>query len=259
MSMKVPNWYFTIIIKVFHHYCQTFTLKLTKYLKSVHVHQALPTILPYTFLFTRGGVLEDVFGLEASSPRKLACPQLEDSSIFWIVKILCSAWKIFWKTFFCGDRLKNFCEDLFFFFFSWRSPEKFLWRPFFFWRALALVSLVLGLGLEHSCPWPREVLSSERLSLALGSSLVSSTPPLLFTKQPNFKKASGTKVLNYGTKFQKALKPNNLLKALKYHTKIIYWMCTKVYYRNFNIQYKTLVLQFGWNSSLASWQRYVFD
>ena len=29
------------------------------------------------------------------------------------------------------------------------------------------MSLVLGLGLEHSCPWPREVLSSEGLSLAL--------------------------------------------------------------------------------------------
>ena len=90
-------------------------------------------------------------GLEASSPRKLACPRLEDSTIFWIVKILWSAWKFFWKTFFCGDRLKNFCEDLF----------------FFFWRALALVSLVLGLGLKRSCPWPRECLSSERLSLAL--------------------------------------------------------------------------------------------
>ena len=84
-------------------------------------------------------------GLEASSPRKLACPQLEDSTIFWIVKILWSAWKIFWKTFFL-----------------WRSLEKFLWRPFFFWRALALVSLVLGLGLESVCPrkgcpwpWPR--------------------------------------------------------------------------------------------------------
>ena len=31
------------------------------------------------------------------------------------------------------------------------------------------MSLVLGLGLEHSCPWPRERLSSERLSLALAS------------------------------------------------------------------------------------------
>ena len=35
--------------------------------------------------------------------------------------------------------------------------------------ALGLVSLVVGLGLEHSCPWPRECLSSERLSLALSS------------------------------------------------------------------------------------------
>ena len=62
------------------------------------------------------------------------------------------AWKIFVKTFFFfGDRLKNFCEDLFFFFFG---------------EHLRFVSLVLGLGLEHSCPWPRECLSSERLSLA---------------------------------------------------------------------------------------------
>ena len=34
---------------------------------------------------------------------------------------------------------------------------------------MRFVSLVLGLGLEHSCPWPRECLSSERLSLALAS------------------------------------------------------------------------------------------
>ena len=38
------------------------------------------------------------------------------------------------------------------------------------------MSLVLGLGLEHSCPWPREGLSSERLSLALA--LASSIPVL---------------------------------------------------------------------------------
>ena len=83
------------------------------------------------------------------------------------------------ETFFRGDRLKNFCEDLFFF------------EIACFWRALALVSLVLGLGLVHSCPWPRECLSSERLSLALASasdffvslasSLMFSTPPLTAT------------------------------------------------------------------------------
>ena len=102
-------------------------------------------------------------GLEASSPRKLACPWLGDSTIFWIVKILWSTWKIFWKTFFCGDRLKNFCEDLFFF----GDRLKNFCEDLFFWRALALVSLVLGLGLEHYCPWPRECLSLERLPLAL--------------------------------------------------------------------------------------------
>ena len=31
------------------------------------------------------------------------------------------------------------------------------------------VFLVFGLGLGHSCPWPREGLSSEGLSLALAS------------------------------------------------------------------------------------------
>ena len=88
-------------------------------------------------------------GLEASSPRKLACPRLEDSSIFWIVKILWSAWKMFWKTFFFGDCLKNFCEDLFFFF-----GEHLRLCP----RSLA--SSVSVLGIEGVCPrkgcsWPR--------------------------------------------------------------------------------------------------------
>ena len=101
-------------------------------------------------------------GLEASSPRKLA------TALFFKLLKFCGAlekffgkrffaeiaWKIFVKTFLFRDRLKNFCEDLFF---------------FFIWRALALVFLVLGLGLEHSCPWPWECLSSERLSLALAS------------------------------------------------------------------------------------------
>ena len=133
-------------------------------------------------------------GLEASSPRKLACPRLEDSTIFWNVKILWSGWKIVWKTYFSGDRLKNFCEDLFFFFFFfWRSPEKFLWRPFFFFLestcalcpwSLALASSIPVLGLESvcprkGCPWPWPRIFFVSLALALASSLVSSTPPLL--------------------------------------------------------------------------------
>ena len=122
----------------------------------------------------------EVLGLEASSPRKLACPRLEDSSIFWIVKILWSAWKFFGKLF------------------LWRSLEKFLWRPFFFFFfgehlrlcpwSLALASSIPVLGFESVCPrkgcpwpWPRIFF----VSLALASSLVSSTPPLAISEVGN--------------------------------------------------------------------------
>ena len=107
----------------------------------------------------------------ASSPRKLANLRLEDSIIFWIVKILWSAWKIFWKA-------KNFCEDLFFFFFFWRAHLRLC--PW----SLALASSYPVLGLESVCPrkgcpwpWPRIFF----VSLALALSLVSSTPPLSLT------------------------------------------------------------------------------
>ena len=84
-------------------------------------------------------------GLEASSPRKLACPRLEDSTIFWKVK------KIFVKTFF-------------FFFFFWRALALCVLGPWPWPRAfLSLASrvsvlgkAVLGLGLGFFlCPWPR--------------------------------------------------------------------------------------------------------
>ena len=135
-------------------------------------------------------------GLEASSPRKLACPRLEDSTIFWKVKILWSGWKIFWKArFFVEIAWKIFVKTFFFFFFFffWRSPEKFLWRPFFFFLestcalcpwSLALASSIPVLGLESvcprkGCPWPWPWPRIFFVSLALASSLVSSTPPLV--------------------------------------------------------------------------------
>ena len=84
----------------------------------------------------------------------------------------------FFFFFFFGDRLKNFCEDLFFFFFG----EHLRLCPW----SLALASSIPVLGLESVCPrkgcpwpwpWPRIFFVS--LALALASSLVSSTPPLV--------------------------------------------------------------------------------
>ena len=131
-------------------------------------------------------ILDLGLGLEASSPRKLACPRLKDSTIFRIVKILWSAWKIFWKTFFWGDRKKNFCEDLFFFEIAWKIFVK----TFFFGEhlrlcpwSLALASSIPALGLERvcprkGCPWPWPRIFFVSLALASASSLVFSTPPL---------------------------------------------------------------------------------
>ena len=94
----------------------------------------------------------EVLGLEASSPRKLACPWLENSSIFWMLKFCGALEKFFGKRFLVEIAGKIFVKTC-----------------FFFGEHLRFVSLVLGLGLKHSCPWPRECLSSERLSLALAS------------------------------------------------------------------------------------------
>ena len=104
--------------------------------------------------------------------------------------------KFFGKRFFVEIARKIFVKTFLFCF--WEIARKiFVKTFFFFWRALALVSLVLGLGLEPSCPWPRECLSSERLSLALASdffvslalasSLVTSTPPLIIIKSDTTK------------------------------------------------------------------------
>ena len=71
---------------------------------------------------------------------------------------------------FCG-KFANFLAKSFLFLF-WRSPAfcgkfgKILSENLFF-KHFRVVSLVLGLGFEHSCPWPRKGFSSEGVSLAL--------------------------------------------------------------------------------------------
>ena len=101
-------------------------------------------------------------GLEASSLRKLPCPRLEDSTIFEQLKLR-------WKT---PETLRKICIRPFFLVSSSRDRLKKNFEDLFFWRTLASVSLVLGL--ERVYPWPRSFF----VSLALASSLVSSTPPL---------------------------------------------------------------------------------
>ena len=101
--------------------------------------------------------------------------------------------------FFFGDRLKNFCEDLFFFFFFGDRLKNFCEDLFFFYFlestcalcpwSLALASSIPVLGLESvcprkGCPWPWPWPRIFFVSLALASSLVSSTPPLLKNTSP---------------------------------------------------------------------------
>ena len=143
------------------------------------------------YVRTRGGVLEDTFWCpwpQRSSPwpRNLKSSKIALSSarsriavFFELLKFCRSPEKNFWRPLFFGDRLKKNFEDLF----LWEHLKKIL-KVVFFENTCACV-----LDLKHSCPWPREGLSSERLSLALdffvslALSLVSSTPPLVRTSR----------------------------------------------------------------------------
>ena len=109
----------------------------------------------------RGGVFKDVLGLEDTFwspwpwPRRSSpwpWPQVLESARGQHFFLNC--WNLV-------DCLKKYFRRRFLL----ENTRKIFWRPFFL-RTLALVSLVLGLGLEHSCPWPREDLPSEGLSLA---------------------------------------------------------------------------------------------
>ena len=80
---------------------------------------------------------------------------------FELLKFCGALEKFFGKRFFCAYRLKNFCEDLFFFLEStcacvlgpWPWPRAFLSLAS---RVSVLGKAVLGLGLGFFlCPWPR--------------------------------------------------------------------------------------------------------
>ena len=122
------------------------------------------------------GLEGQVLGLEASSPRKWPVLGSRTALFFELLKYCGALENFFGKRFFVEIARKIFVKTFFFF------GD----RPFFFWRALALVSLVLGLGLEHSCPWPRKGCPwpwPRIFFVSLASSLVSSTPPLSLVTQ----------------------------------------------------------------------------
>ena len=111
------------------------------------MHADLAVYVDYVWVLVRGGVLEDVLGLEdtfwnpwpwsLSKSSKIALSSARGQHYFFeLLK-------------FCRSPEKHF-DDLFF----WRSPEKKFWRPFL-WRTLALVSLASSipvLDLERVCP-----------------------------------------------------------------------------------------------------------
>ena len=152
---------------------------------------------------TRDEVLEDTFWSpwpRRSSPwswslqvLENAMSSAEDRLFLNLLKMGPKVMTIFFFVLEHAKELAQIYEDLFLFFFEnvWISRkicDNFVQKPFFFWfyfilmtpkisrkichlfarrhffgDHLLVVSLVLGL--EHSCPWPREGLSSESRSL----------------------------------------------------------------------------------------------
>ena len=92
---------------------------------------------------------------------------LEDSTIFWIAKkeekyleiAVCWTLTFFFVLFFWDHMISCGKCAVFWtlFFFVFEIPCNHAENL----RFLKFVSLVFGLGLEHSCPWPREGLSSK--------------------------------------------------------------------------------------------------
>ena len=109
-----------------------------KYLLILEVESSRTSLASRTSSRTHFEVLG--LGLEASSPQKLACPRLEDSTIFERLKFR-------WKT---PETSRKICKDLFLVSSSRDRPKKIFedlfhlkkkFEDLFFWRTLAPVSL----------------------------------------------------------------------------------------------------------------------
>ena len=115
----------------------------------------------------------------ASRPQVLEnCPVLGSrTAVFFELLKFCGALekifgKRFWKTFFCGDRLKKFCEDLFLFnfcedlFFVFGDGLKNFCEDLFFFLE-STCACVLG-----PWPWPRAFLSLASRVSVLGKAVL---------------------------------------------------------------------------------------
>ena len=124
------------------------------------------------------------FGLEASSPRKLAFLGSRTALLFELLKFCGALEKFFGKRFFVEIAWKVIVKTFFHFLFLEIAWKIFVKTFFFFGVHLrlcpwSLASSIPVLGHERvcprkGCPWPWIFFVS------LASSLVSSTPPLVF-------------------------------------------------------------------------------
>ena len=105
-----------------------------------------------------------VFGFETSSPRKLPCPRLEDSTISWTVVILLenarNLAENFRRPFFCFSLLEIACKNFSKTFFDWKN----FFKTFFWDRLEKIFEDLFFFCVLCPWPWPRE-----GLSLALAS------------------------------------------------------------------------------------------
>ena len=134
-----------------------FTFRIFLILFSLSVLEVFRKFLLFWKIFCailfRGRVLEAVLGLEDILEDTFWSPWLWPRSLksSKIALSLAREQHYFLNCLNFVDRLKKILEDVFFLEIAWKFSLK---TVVFFFRTLALVFLVLGLDLEHSCSWP---------------------------------------------------------------------------------------------------------